>query len=295
MASPDGNGNGTGEGRKRALLLLRGDGPTGPVDSDGRASSLPSANALRPDSNLNLGWYRPIEGEPPAERADHPFTGLPYPRDWQRGAAAELDLEPVAAPNGAAGSPLGARRPTKPAAAGAAAMPSGTFRALRSAGAILRDGRLTWPVMRARWASGRHVAASAGVMGVALLGVTAMTLLSTSAQFPRGARTHIQSEPNPTQLPNGFVSVVIDRLDALNRSEQSNRTSATGTSRMADRNRRPPPVRHGVFARHHTSSPSSTATAATTRAVAVATVAGDRPRGAGVVGALHEASGRESA
>ncbi len=49
MESPDGNGSSTGKGRKGALLLLRG-GSNHAVDSEGHTSTLPSANALRPDS-----------------------------------------------------------------------------------------------------------------------------------------------------------------------------------------------------------------------------------------------------
>src|SRR6516165_5729690 len=64
MESPDGNGSSTGEGRKGALLLLRGRPPEADATSE-RATTLPSSNALRPDSGLNLGWYRPA---PPEER-----------------------------------------------------------------------------------------------------------------------------------------------------------------------------------------------------------------------------------
>ena len=68
MGSPDGNGSSTGEGRKGALLLLRGRPPE--AGTSERASTLPSSNALRPDSGLNLGWYRPAAPEDrPAESA----------------------------------------------------------------------------------------------------------------------------------------------------------------------------------------------------------------------------------
>ena len=63
MGSPDGHGSSTGEGRKGALLLLRGGRRTEADGTSERASALPSSNALRPDSNLNLGWYRPAAPE----------------------------------------------------------------------------------------------------------------------------------------------------------------------------------------------------------------------------------------
>ncbi len=73
MESPDGNGSSTGEGRKGALLVLRG-GSNDAVDPESHTSTLPSANALRPDSNLNLGWYRPAardDGGQESRRRDH--------------------------------------------------------------------------------------------------------------------------------------------------------------------------------------------------------------------------------
>src|SRR5579884_3749968 len=63
MKSPDGNGSSTGEGRKGALLLLRGGRRTAADRTSERTSAVPSSNALRPDSNLNLGWYRPATPE----------------------------------------------------------------------------------------------------------------------------------------------------------------------------------------------------------------------------------------
>jgi hypothetical protein len=78
MGSPDGNGSNTGEGRKGALLLLHGRRPTEADGTSERASTLPSSNALRPDSGLNLGWYRPAApGDRPADAGDRNRQGEP--------------------------------------------------------------------------------------------------------------------------------------------------------------------------------------------------------------------------
>ena len=122
MRSPDGNGRSTGEGRKGALLVLHGGRRGGREDTGERASAVPSSNALRPDSNLNLGWYRPAEpvgSRPPGVGADDRSTAE---RSTQNGghdgalaaAAARLDLGPgPALLHDADEFPLGARRQTR--------------------------------------------------------------------------------------------------------------------------------------------------------------------------------------
>jgi len=120
MGSPDGNGRSTGEGREGALLLLRG-GRAPEVDgASERASTLPSSNALRPDSGLNLGWYRPTapeqrsqESRDQARPAGHDGPGRVDGREpMVRAAATPLDLRAESAPSDSSDSPLGARRPS---------------------------------------------------------------------------------------------------------------------------------------------------------------------------------------
>ena len=121
MGSPDGNGSSTGEGRKGALLLVHGRRPTEADGTSERASTLPSSNALRPDSGLNLGWYRPAPPEErPADDGDRNSHGAPRqadePQSTVLATAARVDLRANPAPSDPSDSPLGARRPRgKPA------------------------------------------------------------------------------------------------------------------------------------------------------------------------------------
>jgi hypothetical protein len=120
MRSPEGNGDSSGEGRKGALLLLR-DRPREADGTSKRASTLPSSNALRPDSGLNLGWYRPAAPEErPAAGADRNEwssgdepRGLEEPHSIVTATATRVDLRANPAPSDPNDSPLGARRPRR--------------------------------------------------------------------------------------------------------------------------------------------------------------------------------------
>jgi hypothetical protein len=119
MESPDGTGSSTGEGRKGALLLLHGGRPTEGEATSDRASALPSSNALRPDSNLNVGWYRPAapEEKPPDawDRNEWSSQAERHRVDEQQSTvtvtATRVDLRADPAATDPSDSPLGARRP----------------------------------------------------------------------------------------------------------------------------------------------------------------------------------------
>jgi hypothetical protein len=118
MGSPDGNGSSTGEGRNGALLLLHGGRRKQGNSTSERASALPSSNALRPDSNLNLGWYRPAASDDTSresgERDESTIHDEPGRADAGQSmvtvATAPLDLSVNQASCDPSGSPLGARR-----------------------------------------------------------------------------------------------------------------------------------------------------------------------------------------
>ena len=120
MEWPDGHGSSTGEGRKGALLLLRG-GSSHAVDHEGDTSSLPSAKALRPDSNLNLGWYRPATPDDGAQESRRRDQWSGDQKSGQtdehhargRAAAARLDLDARPAPGNVPDSALCPRRPRR--------------------------------------------------------------------------------------------------------------------------------------------------------------------------------------
>jgi hypothetical protein len=118
MESPDGNGSSTGEGRNAALLLLRGGRRTGGNGTSERGSTLPSSNALRPDSNLNLGWYRPAASEGRSRESRERDESTPHNEPGRASerqslvtaATTRLDLSAYQASCGLDDSPLGARR-----------------------------------------------------------------------------------------------------------------------------------------------------------------------------------------
>ena len=118
MGSPDGNGSSTGEGRNAALLLLRGGRQSEGDGTFERASALPSSNALRPDSNLNLGWYRPAAPDDASQesgkRDESTIDDEPGRADEQQSmvtaARTRLDLSVSQASCDLSDSPLGARR-----------------------------------------------------------------------------------------------------------------------------------------------------------------------------------------
>ncbi|MFZ0380016.1 MAG: hypothetical protein WAL38_19460, partial [Solirubrobacteraceae bacterium] len=224
MGSPDGNGSSTGEGRKGALLLLRGR----PTESDGtpeRVSTLPSGNALRPDSNLNLGWYRPAAPEEKPEesgeqdeRASHEGPGEADKRDSTVGApAVRLDLGEEQLPNDPTDSPLGARRPrTTPVAR---SRRERRLARLRVPGAVATLRRLA-PVQLlsgAREVRRRPVAVGMAVVFLIAVMLATVTALEQPSRPDRvGART--ESALSANQLGRALVSRLASRPDALSGS-----------------------------------------------------------------------------
>ena len=249
MESPDGHGSSTGEGRKAALLLLRG-GSNDAVDSEGRASILPSANALRPDSHLNLGWYRPAtpdDGEEESVRRgpwseDQKSAHTDEHQARRRAAGARLDLDGSPAPGEAADSLLGARRPRNTPASSARtgrareAGPGrkGLARLQRWAVALLTPG--AWEVRKQ---------ALGAVIGTLLLATGASATVVALGQWGgphRGGRAERGSAFNVSQVPRQFLSEVTSRLGALDELKRAGGTSvalrsashtrrATGTAR----------------------------------------------------------------
>lgn len=226
MGSPDGHGSSTGEGRKVALLLLRGRSPTEADGTSERASTLPSSNALRPDSNLNLGWYRPAapEERPPAsggrdERSSRDDPGQADERQSTLTAAATcLDLGAEPAPSNPSDSPLGARRSRDRSTRGSQ---EGRRRApglARVRGA--RPARLAavWVRPWAREVRKRPLAA--GVSAALLVAV--VFAAATAVEQPsnlHGRAAQPGSALSASQLRRVFLSEVTSGLDALSRSE----------------------------------------------------------------------------
>jgi hypothetical protein len=221
MASPDGNGSSTGEGRKGALLLLRGR----PPDADGtseRASTLPSSNALRPDSGLNLGWYRPAPpDERPADGGDRDeLSSRDEPRRLEEpdsivtatATATYVDLRANPAPSDLSDSPLGARRPRGTPArspqreTGLARV--GVANARRLAAALLA------PVAR----EARKRPRAVGIAAVLFVALAVVTALEQPANQQRNA-AQPGSAHSANQFSGGFLSEVTRGLDALSRSE----------------------------------------------------------------------------
>ena len=226
MESPDGNGSSTGEGRKGALLVLRGGGPTEADGTSERATALPSSNALRPDSNLNLGWYRPaapegvlrqpgeldewtVHDEPDRAREPQP-TGEP--------AAIRLDFHAEPAPSDLNDSPLGARRPrdaltgsSQPSSRREAGIGRVEIAKLRPLAAV-RLGRGA-RVFR-RWALAAGIGA---VVAVVLVFAAVTAPMQPGNQDQDVAQTG--SELSANQLGGGFLSTIAIRLDTLSQNE----------------------------------------------------------------------------
>ena len=223
MGSPDGNGSSTGEGRKGALLLLRGRPPE--AGTPERASTLPSSNALRPDSGLNLGWYRPAapedrfrESREGDESSSHDESGRGGERQSIAVAATtRLDLSANQASWDLDDSPLGARRPRgKPGNSeerraretGRARVGLARVRGLAAVGLGTRARELR-----------RHPPAM--VVAAGLLVVVAVATVSVLNQPGRQRRgpAHIGSVVEAGQLQREFLSKVASSISALSGSD----------------------------------------------------------------------------
>ena len=226
MDSPDGNGSSTGEGRKGALLVLRGGRPTEADGTSERGTALPSSNALRPDSHLNLGWYRPTapEERPGASGKRDGWSSHDGPRqaDEQQlivtAAATRLDLGAEPSPSDPGDSPLGVRRSSNTLAGSShegrrretGRVPVGVAKVCRSA--RVRLGSST--------REGRKRPLAAGVAAV-LLVAAAFAAMTALEQQTRGHRGVVDIAPalNASHLQRQFLSEVSSSLDALTRSE----------------------------------------------------------------------------
>ena len=216
MRSPDGNGSSTGEGRKGALLLLHGR----PTEADGtseRAATLPSSNALRPDSNLNLGWYRPaVPEDRPEDAADRSSYGAPGQANEPHSTAlaTAVDLRASPASSDPSDSPLGARRPR--------GTPAGSSQQTRRrepglarvgvASARRMAAVLLGPV--AREARKRQLAV--GIAAVLLFAIAAVSVLEQPAN-PHRNPAQPGSELSASQFRGVFLSEVTRGLAALSR------------------------------------------------------------------------------
>ena len=228
MRSPDGHGSSTGEGRKAALLLLRGGRRTEGNGTSERASALPSSNALRPDSNLNLGWYRPAapEERPGASGKRDGWSrhdGPPQADEQQSivtAAATRLDLGAEPSPGDPGDSPLGVRRSRNTLA-------GSSHEGRRRATGSVRVGvatvcRSAAVRLGASTREGRKRPLAAGVAAV-LLVAAAFAAMTALEQQTRPHRRVVDIAPalSASHLQRQFLSEVSSSLDALSRSEST--------------------------------------------------------------------------
>jgi hypothetical protein len=244
MRSPDGNGSSTGEGRKGALLLLHGRRPAEADGTPERASTLPSSNALRPDSGLNLGWYRPAPPEErPADDGDRNSHGAPRQADEPQSrvlaAATRVDLRAKSAPSDPNDSPLGARRPRRtPPDSLQQTRRRGAGLALVGLAALARVGRsaavLLSPV--ARGVRKRQLAV--GIAAVLLFAIAAVTVLEQPAN-PHRNPAQPGSALSASQFRGVFLSEVTRALAALSRSGFNASIGTAGEARSGSPAHRP--------------------------------------------------------
>ena len=259
MGSPDGKGSSTGEGRNAALLLLRGGRRTGGDGSSERGSTLPSSNALRPDSNLNLGWYRPAAPEDrcrkPGERDESTTHDEPGRADERqsmvRGAMTRLDLSANQASCDLDDFPLGARRPRdKPGH-------SEEGRTRESGWARVGLARMRRLVAVGLGTRARELRRYPPAMGVAagLLVVVAVATVSVLNQPGRQQRgsAHTGSTAEAGQLQSEFLSKVVTSISALSGSDRkSTADTAVQHGSGSDAHRRSEIARaRGKQSNHH--------------------------------------------
>lgn len=245
MASPDGNGSSTGEGRNAALLLLRGGRRTQGNGTSERASALPSSNALRPDSNLNLGWYRPAAPDDPAresgerdESTIHDEPGRANERQpMVTAATTRLDLSVNQASTDLSDSPLGARRRRD--------QPGSSDDGRRRENGRTRVGlaRRRWFVAvelgpRARELAKRPPAVGVAVLLLVVVAFAAVTPLDQPGS-PRPGAAHIGSAVEASQLQREFLSKLTSSLSALGRSDLKATVSAPAQRRSQSDAHRP--------------------------------------------------------
>ena len=225
MGSPDGNGSSTGEGRNAALLLLRGGRRTEGNGTSERGSTLPSSNALRPDSNLNLGWYRPAASEDRSgesrerdESTPHDEPGRADERQSMVTAATtRLDLSANQASCDLDEFPLGARRPRdKPGHAEEG-------RTRQSGWARPGLARLRRLAAVGLGTGGRELRRRPPAMGVAagllvVVAVAAVSVLNQPGRQRRGS-ADIGSVVEASQLQREFLSKVASSISALSGSD----------------------------------------------------------------------------
>jgi len=221
MGSPDGNGSSTGEGRKGALLLLHGRRPTEADGTSERAATLPSSNALRPDSGLNLGWYRPATRDErladPADPNEWPSHDAPRKADEPQSTvvttATRVDLR--AAPSDPSDSPLGPRRPR--------GTPTGSSRQTRrretglARVGVANARRLAMIVLAPVAREFRKRPMAVGIAAALLVAVAAVTALEQS-DSPHLTAGQPGSALSASQFRGVFLSEVTRGLAALSRS-----------------------------------------------------------------------------
>jgi hypothetical protein len=269
MGSPDGNGSSTGEGRKGALLLLHGRRPTEADGTSERAATVPSSNALRPDSGLNLGWYRPATRDErladPAGPNEWTSHGAPREADEPQSTvvttATRVDLR--AAPSDPSDSPLGPRRPR--------GTPTGSSRQTRRRETgLARVGvanvrRLAMIVLGPVARHCRKRPLAVGIAAALLVAVAAVTALEQTAS-PHRTAGQPGSPLSASQFRGVFLSEVTRGLAALSQSgfsgsigtvaqahsgSRAHRSSRTARARAGRSN-------HGLAARESASLGRST-------------------------------------
>jgi hypothetical protein len=224
MESPEGNGRSTDEGRNGALLLLRGGLPVGGDDPPDRASALPSSNALRPDSNLNLGWYRPAEREDSEGRSacvDDALRGRGVSQSSGEeptiaAAAALLDLVPGPAPRDLGDLPLGVRRSTRNTPSGASLDRARATRLGRGNLHTLRRWVEAGVATTARATGKRRMTVVAGgMLLLALLSGVAVVLVESGSP---GHSARPPARSALSQLPRALLSDVTSSVASLGRA-----------------------------------------------------------------------------
>ena len=239
MGSPDGNGSSTGEGRKGALLLLHGRPPE--AGTSERASTLPSSNALRPDSGLNLGWYRPAAPEErPADGGGRNNHGAPRqadePQSTVLATATRVDLRASAAPSDPSDSPLGARRP-RGTPAGSSQQTRRREIGLARVG-VANVRRLAEVLLGTVAREVRKRPRAVGIAAVLLVGLAAVTALEHPTNPQRNA-SRSGSALGASQFRGVFLSEVTRGLAALSRSGFGASIGTVAQAHSGSRARRP--------------------------------------------------------
>jgi hypothetical protein len=222
-----------------------------------RAATLPSSNALRPDSNLNLGWYRPAAphdaSRESGERDKSTIPDEPGRADERQSmvtaATKGLDLSVNQASCDLSESPLGARRRREE--------PGRSVRGRRR-----ENGRARLGLARRRRLAAvglgpraRELGTRAPAFCVAAVLFVSVAVAAVAALDQPGSPHHVAGHigPQASQPQREFLSKVASSLSALGRRDLK-ATLGTPVQRRSrsDAHRRPEIARVHGRQRNHT-------------------------------------------